>query len=327
MTKLVALRYKKVFVAKSAALSRNKVTSGNKIGPSNVLDPMKKLNKRKIKWIVRQIDERNYGVWRIARIQKITKQHAYTVYKRFKGVKDPMLLPCGRKPRPISSEETKLVVDTYKEFRVGATMIEQILDEKGIHVPHNRIHKVLLSQGLAKNEPKKQRRRKWVRYERKHSNSLWHADWFVIFGKNVFLTVDDASRLCTAHGEFGRATTNNSILACNKGTKKWGKPKQFITDHGTQFVANEQEAKKKGQSQFTSYLKKLGIQHLKARIKHPQSNGKVERLKQTMHKLWKELGSLDKAVKHYNYKRPHRSLTNGKLRTPHQAFIDKKRKS
>jgi len=37
--------------------------------------------------------------------------------------------------------------------------------------------------------------------------------------------------------------------------------------------------------------------------------------------------TLDEAVKFYNEKRPHMSLENGKLRTPLQAFYEKKRNS
>ena len=45
--------------------------------------------------------------------------------------------------------------------------------------PHNRIHKFLVEAGLAKEEPKEKRRRKpYVRYEREHSMSAAHIDWF-----------------------------------------------------------------------------------------------------------------------------------------------------
>lgn len=31
---------------------------------------------------------------------------------------------------------------------------------------------------MALREPRKQRKRKWVKYERRHSMILWHTDWF-----------------------------------------------------------------------------------------------------------------------------------------------------
>jgi len=45
-----------------------------------------------------------------------------------------------------------------------------------------------------------------------------------------------------------------------------------MTDHGSNFVTVEVEGIKKGESQFTELLKSYGIKHIKARVKHPQSN-------------------------------------------------------
>lgn len=286
---------------------------------------MKKLNKKKIRWVVKKMRKREIGAWTIARTQNITPQHVRRVYKKYKDSKDPVLLKPGRKPREITEQERKLVIQTYKEFIVGATMIEQILDEKGIHINHNRIHRILLEEGFAKQEQKKKKKRTWIRYERRHSLSLVHSDWFEFKRKKAIIFIDDASRFITGHDCFKQATTFNTIKVF-KQSLKYGKPKQVHTDHGTQFVSNERENCKTGDSNFTQVVKSYGIQHIKSRIKHPQANGKCERVIGTIKRLWNELGSLDKAVKHYNYKRPHRSLTNGKLRTPYQAFLDKTRK-
>lgn len=73
-------------------------------------------------------------------------------------------------------------------------------------------------------------------------------------------------------------------------------------------------------------LRSYGVQHIKARIKPPQSSGKAERVVGAIKRLWTALGSLKKAVEHYNYEMPYRSLANGKIRTPYQAFLEKKRK-
>lgn len=286
---------------------------------------MKKLNQKKIKWIVKEGEKRDMGFYSIARLQGISPRWAREVHRKYKNIKEPRLLPCGRKPNPITEEERKLVIETKKEFRVGATMIEQILDEKGTHINHNRIHKILLEEGLAKQEGRKKKTRKYKSYQRKHSLSLEHGDWFEFKRWKVMLIEDDASRFVTGYGKFKQATTENTIKVFEKSLK-WGKPKQFHSDHGTQFTAVEAEGKKQGENEFSKVLKSYGIQQIFARIKRPQANGKMERLIATIKRLWIELGSLEKAVKHYNYKRPHRSLTNGKLRTPYQAFLDKARK-
>lgn len=54
---------------------------------------------------------------------------------------------------------------------------EKIIDDTdGTHIPHDTVHKILRSRGLASQQPKKGRKRKWVRYERAYSNSMWHTD-------------------------------------------------------------------------------------------------------------------------------------------------------
>ena len=286
---------------------------------------MKKLNKRKIKWIVKEVERRENGLYTIAKTQNITPQHALYVHKKYGNCKDPVLLRCGRKQKIITDGEKKIVIQAYYEIRASAVMIEQYLNEKGIHINHNRIHRILLEAKLAKEEHRKKNRRKWVRYERKHSLSLGHTDWFEYKDKQCIIYEDDASRFITSHGEFNNANAKNTIKVLKQGLK-WGKYKQIMSDHVTQFVAVNAEGKEQGVSQFTLALRELGIKHIKARVRHPQSNGKAERAIQTIKKLWKELGSFDKAIEQYNYKKPHMSLTNGKLRTPHKAFLEKMRK-
>ena len=306
-------------------LSRNNVLSTKKIRPAVKQVLMKKLNKKKIKWIVREVERREQGVWSIARQQKITPRHARRVAKKYKNDKDPKLKKCGRKLRQITEEERKLVIKIYKEYLASATMIEQILDEKGVHINHNRIHRILLEEGLAKPNPNKKKKRKYKCYERKHSLSLVHTDWFVYKGKDVILFKDDASRFILAYGEFNSANKKNTIKVF-KESLKYGIYKQLHSDNGSVFRANDQEGKKPGEADLQIETKSRGIKQIFTRVRYPQGNGKLERLNGTIKRLWKQLESLDKAVKHYNHKRPHSGLTNGKLRTPHQAFLEKMRK-
>lgn len=286
---------------------------------------MKKLNKKKIQWIVREVERREQGVWSIAQQQRITKQHAYRVAKKYKSDKNPKLKKCGRKPKEITKEERNLVIKTYKEYLASATMIEQILDEKGVHINHNRIHRILLEEGSAKPNLKKKKKRKYKFYARKHSLSLVHTDWAEYKGKKFILFEDDASRFVLSHGEFKSANKINTIKVFKKSLK-YGVYKMLHSDNGAVFRANDQEGKKSGEADFQKEVKKHEIKQIFTRVRYPQGNGKLERLNGTIKVLWKQLGSLDKAVEHYNYKRPHSGLTNGKLQTPHQAFLEKMRK-
>jgi hypothetical protein len=63
----------------------------------------------------------------------------------------------------------------------------------------------------------------------------------------------------------------------DRAIDKHGRPRELLTDRGSQFYANEGERKEKGISQFEAYLAEHGIKHLLCRVNHPQTNGKLER--------------------------------------------------
>jgi len=104
----------------------------------------------------------------------------------------------------------------------------------GLNLPHNRIHMVLKENGRAMPEPAKQTRRKWVRYEREHSMSLWHTDWTQLSdGRWWIAYMDDASRLIVGHGVFQEATAENTINVLKQAIAKYGCPREILTDRGS----------------------------------------------------------------------------------------------
>ena len=309
-------------------LSCNNVLSVNSIGSADQAELMKKLNQRKIKWICREMKKGEMGAYSIGRLQHISARHVRRVYAKYREVERPRLMPCGRRPRPITVEEVEQIMAVRREHpQMGAVSIEKVLASREVHIPHNHIHRILKAKGMAKTEPKKSRRRKWIRYERRYSNSLWHTDWFLMGGRQTIAFVDDASRLATAVQMFDKATAENAVTALNIAVQRFGKPKQLMSDHGTQFTSLPRKTCAAPQpNDFQIKLKELCIKHIKARVKHPQSNGKLERFVETIRPLYKHFGDLDKAVEYYDFKRPHMSLENGSIRTPYQAFLDKARK-
>ena len=91
-----------------------------------------------------------------------------------------------------------------------------------------------------------------------------------------------------------------------------------MTDHGTQFCSDEEKVFK-----FSETLKSMGVEHIMAKVKRPQSNGKEERWFGTIKKLYYHFGKdIDKAVACYN------SMFHLSLDTcPSEAYIQKKRNS
>ncbi|MFH1425701.1 MAG: DDE-type integrase/transposase/recombinase [archaeon] len=153
-----------------------------------------------------------------------------------------------------------------------------------------------------------------------HSLTAVHIDWHYDGKIWVFAVIDDASRKMLALIECNSPTTNASIEGM-KLALKHGKIKQCISDRGSQFMNNMN-----GYSRFQEFLAKQGIQHIKTKIKHPQSNGKVERWFGCYDKHRSAFETMEKFLHWYNDLRPHRSLKFEILETPSQAFERKKRK-
>lgn len=281
---------------------------------------MKKLNPRKIRWILREVEKGEMSIYRIARLQKISERWVRQLPGKYRNVKPYRikLYKPGRPQKPIPEEEKKLVLRSHAEMPMCAVKLELHLAKGGRRIPHNRIHRILLEAGKVRESVKKIRRKKWVRYERRHSNSLWHTDFCEIEGKQVIAYIDDASRYIVGHGLFESATTDNALSTLDSAIRGNGTPKQLMTDHGTQFCSDEEKVYR-----FSEALKQKGIQHIMARVKRPQSNGKIERWFGTLKKLYFHFGrDLDKAVACYNGML-HLSLDA----TPAEVYSAKKRNS
>jgi len=286
---------------------------------------MKKLNQRKILWIVKEMRLRTQSVCRIAKQQGITPRHARRVFEHYKDEKRPRLQKCGKKTTPLTECDVRTVLRVRKEHpAMGAVSIQLVLDEKGKHIPHNRIHRILKEHGMAVDQPAKQKRRKWIRFEREHSNSLWHIDYSEIDGKQVLGLLDDASRFVPVCEEYDEATAENAVIALDKAVAKYGAPTQLLSDNGSHFASIiRQSCPDPEHTVFQQRLEQLGIEHIKTRVHHPQTNGKLERFFETVQQLKPHFGTMRRTINYYNNKRPHMSLHNGRLKTPAKAYSEK----
>ncbi len=147
---------------------------------------MRVLNKRKVRWIINEMIKGELSVWRIAKQQKVSSRWVRKLYTKYLQNKEyPFPKKPGRPPTPLSKQEVGLVKRLFAKQPFGAVNMEKILSINGKHMPHNRIHKIMKQEGLALTQPNKSKRRKWIRYERKYSNSLWHIDWSMFEKKMV----------------------------------------------------------------------------------------------------------------------------------------------
>ena len=286
-----------------------------------------KLDPVKIEWIVRKKEKGELTNRVIAESMGVSTIWVKKLWKRYRtDGKMPTIRKAGRRVVQTSPEDVALIVETHREYEAGAVMLERVIDSLyRTHIPHNRVHRTLRSLGLAREEPRKQAKRKWVRYERRYSNSMWHTDWTLIDGKRGWLIayLDDASRFVVGYGLFPEATSAHSVEVLKEAIREHGKPASILTDRGIQFYAVEADERLRGLTVFERYLIENEIRQVLSRVSHPQTNGKVERFFRTVKDKLPRFGTVDSLIQWYNVKRPHMSLNLDVMETPYQAYLRK----
>jgi len=124
--------------------------------------------------------------------------------------------------------------------------------------------------------------------------------------------LDDHSRFMVGYGLYGSSTAPLVIEVLRSAIASYRAPVEVLTDNGPQYVTW------RGRSKFTKELEKLGIKHLVATPKRPQTLGKIERFWGT---LWRECVEratfldLEDArrrvglfIDHYNFHRVHSGI-------------------
>ena len=284
---------------------------------------MYKLTFEKRGWIVKQF-LKGVSAETLALSQKVSRMTVSNLVRSYQnfgweGLKDHKT---GRSETVLNKNATVMIFDLRQQFGYGACRIEQLLKQKGFSISHRQIEKLLVRNNLVQPNVKKQKPRRWVRYELPNPNDLWHTDWShdPFTDKELCAYIDDKTRLITAFGLFRNATTENTLAVLKTGISQHGKPKAIMTDHGSTYYANHPGAEQE-RTQFRITLDVLGIKHVLARINRPQTNGKIERWFGTYKQefMTSTFTTIQDYVLHYNKQRPHMSLN---YRTPHDVWIE-----
>ena len=136
-----------------------------------------KLDDHKMRYIIRAM-ERGESCGNIALQLSVSKRRAEQICTLYKSSGQlPSLWRGGRRSVPITEEERRVVLDAYGRYMVNAVYLKGMIEaDYGVHINHDRIHWVLKAGGFVTPSRKRWIRRKWARYERDYSNSLWHVD-------------------------------------------------------------------------------------------------------------------------------------------------------
>src|SRR3989338_6392488 len=200
---------------------------------------MYKLTFEKRVWIVKQI-LRGEQVKNVSLAQKVSRITAFKIMQVYKeygwdGLKDHKT---GRRETTLNQNAEIIIFDLRKRFGYGPEKIEYLLKSKGFRISHRQIYKLLVRNNLVEPNIKKQKCRKWVRFELPNPNDMWHTDttYDPFTQKQLIIYLDDKTRLVTSFGVFNRATADNSIALLKSGIASHGKPKSIMTDHGMQLL-------------------------------------------------------------------------------------------
>ena len=197
----------------------------------------------------------------------------------------------------------------------GARKLAVLLDRQDIRLPSSTIHRVLLRLGLVRDQD---RHRPAVRrFEREQPNELWQMDFKG--PKNwpkactALSVIDDHSRYVIALEATARPEGALVRRHLERAFRECGLPEAMLMDHGIPWWNWQSFA---GSTQLSLWLMRQGIRLCFAGIRHPQTQGKVERFHGSLeralncrgvpaqdHQQW-----LDAFRREHNHIRPHEAL-------------------
>lgn len=176
------------------------------------------LTDKSIRYIIRQL-ENGRSTMVVAKEMKVSQRHIQRLWAEY--LKTGTAHTQGRAGRPKGAEpsdaEVKMVLDTHRRWPDGVQLTVKRLRKTGYNIGYTRVYHILKSNGMVTSSPAKSKQRKWARYERLYSNSMWHTDWHVMKdprmkGMNLITYLDDASRCVTGAALFKEATSENAVI-------------------------------------------------------------------------------------------------------------------
>jgi len=243
----------------------------------------------------------------ICRSEGISRMTFYRWLRLYEKQGQKGLVKKSTRPKTVHFKTTvdmvRAVIRTRKVTNANEYAIASLMKARGMDVSHTSVYNILRKKGLINGLDGPRKQKTYIRYERKHPNSLWQGDLTNWNERVVIAYIDDHSRFVTGHGVFDNGLTIHVMDVLRKAIRSYGKPRQVITDHGTQFYNVHG-----GESEFDMFCVERGIEHILGSIGKPTTTGKIERWFGTFKAQIGSFRSVNDYVKYYNYERPHKSL-------------------
>jgi transposase InsO family protein len=273
----------------------------------------------------------NANIRALCREFRITPRTGYKWIKRYQEQGEIGLYDHSRRPKRSPQKSSSIVEEAVLKVRRahpawGGRKIKWKLAQDGMQpTPAASTITTILSRNELLDSEESRKHRPLQRFEMEYPNQLWQMDFKGYFEMaNGFLchpltVIDDHSRflvgLKACPYEHSRAVQKHlrDIFGC------YGLPERMLMDNGAIW--------KGFHTKLTFWLVQLGIQVVHGRIRHPQTQGKDERLHRTLknellirqpfYDLNDSQSKFDSWRNSYNYERPHQALA---MQTPGSQY-------
>ncbi|MGB8543687.1 MAG: IS481 family transposase [Candidatus Acidiferrales bacterium] len=222
-----------------------------------------------------------------------------------------------RSPQRTTAGKEQRVVILRQQTGWGAKKLRVLLHEEEIPLAVRTIHRILERHGLVREDAHGPAP---GRFERSEPNELWQMD-----SKGKYPLADGACHPLSIVDDHSRYAVGLYALPELSGAKafpflvqtfrRYGVPQSMLMDRGTLWWSAWNGW---GLTRLSVRLIEQGIQLLYGRVRHPQTQGKVERFHRTLGEALRHRGvpqqfsewaaALEEFRSSYNERRPHEAL-------------------
>jgi transposase InsO family protein len=273
----------------------------------------------------------------------VSKSWVHKIHKRYLVEGTDAFRAQSRKPHTSPRRTPDLIRQRVLELRLelvtaghdaGPHTLVEHLARENIRLGTTTIWRILKQAEVVTAQPQKRPRSSYMRFQADQPNETWQSDfthWRLASGTDTEIIgwIDDHSRYLlhlSAHRRISGKTVTTTFTAT---TDEYGLPASTLTDNGMVYTTRHAGGGRgEGNSNaFETLLSLEGIQQKNGRPYKPTTQGKIERLWQTLklfltaqpkaHNLEELQQQLDHFRHYYNHIRPHRSIGRN---TPATAY-------
>lgn len=265
----------------------------------------------------------------------ITRATGYKWVNRYENNED--LSDRSKRPNVIPNKTPQAIENQILDVRTlhpgwGAKKIKYWLENRGVELPSVKTVNNILNRNGCISQEESLKHKPFVRFEKDHCNEMWQTDFKGEFkmqnGKYCFpLDIfDDHSRF-VIRLKPTESTANFVLPTFREAFFEYGMPDSVLSDNGGQFAGFRQ-----GYTQFEKWLMDHNVLPIHGRIKHPQTQGKIERFHKAMkeevlkYHTFIDLADAERTLNDwrncYNNERPHEALG---MKCPSDVYVPSQR--